>query len=837
MKVHQAVFGSSSRGHMLLAASSGEELPLQELEQRTDLPVSVHEAIEWQPYDSGYPVGTRWYALARTAPDPQATRVGQVITHVLLFPREELSRLGSLQSVRSLLPRMPERLESVAPILVEETRFPAEVDRGAADWRIRAALAALLGASMIRGTAAWRGQEGFDHAVDEIWACLWPAARRGLSFRLAFRPDDTEDDTPTLVVVPESAARLWWHGHPMVEGAPTIPGSGRPALDFLTGGDGRASLASALEAFGGELTDLASLLRLEKAAERYSNLEALSTDEARALARLVGLLSPDPASGGLAKTRILDRLVQTTATDSANAILGLRNLELDAFPGGVDRVRAVVETWSRRELSAAAARPASDVVVVVQAATEDAAEGGGPWAETGVPAVTSALNSLQAEGAARVWQIWQASPGIIPVFADSVASRSMRKGLAGTCPDRIPDDLSEVVRRVARERRWPEVHACAAAASLSAADSVDAHLTAFPDAEALDLLAARLAPRERVREALRTRAASLVDAAVDALVSDSRLLGVGRPDAAPWQDLVSRAAIRDPGIWERLPEPEHLARGVLDRIRDGTAPVEAQHALAESPFASLLAASDRARLWTRLDPRWREVFLARTAEAYLRDLWHGRRVPEALEAPLQAAVWSALHEQLVGGRVPEAETMSLLARELRQLDEATFIQWMHARLQRPLLAAAAEAVGAAIGERGWSKAARVIAQRLRDGDRELHAAYDQCSHLLDAWTRLITKIFVSPRSEGEHLWWSALEEVLIGLYPTGPMEREVWSRAGGDTDKLDLRGSGRDQWHRAVELVRRGGGGKHMESRKLLRMAEHDFPRSEPIRDLIARGF
>lgn len=34
--------------------------------------------------------------------------------------------------------------------------------------------------------------------------------------------------------------------------------------------------------------------------------------------------------------------------------------------------------------------------------------------------------------------------------------------------------------------------------------------------------------------------------------------------------------------------------------------------------------------------------------------------------------------------------------------------------------------------------------------------------------------------------WSMLEKVLVELYPFGPWDQEVWSRAGGDLSRLQF---------------------------------------------------
>jgi metacaspase-1 len=73
--------------------------------------------------------------------------------------------------------------------------------------------------------------------------------------------------------------------------------------------------------------------------------------------------------------------------------------------------------------------------------------------------------------------------------------------------------------------------------------------------------------------------------------------------------------------------------------------------------------------------------------------------------------------------------------------------------------------------------------------------------------------------------------LLARLYPLGPTDNDIWSRAGGDVSRLSFAGNGVAQWHRAIQLVTNGGGGVSLES--LLTTAALDFPENADLRGLI----
>lgn len=72
--------------------------------------------------------------------------------------------------------------------------------------------------------------------------------------------------------------------------------------------------------------------------------------------------------------------------------------------------------------------------------------------------------------------------------------------------------------------------------------------------------------------------------------------------------------------------------------------------------------------------------------------------------------------------------------------------------------------------------------------------------------------------------WKILETTLPELYPLGPLDLEVWSRAGGDIARLKLGSSGHASWHAALRTLRQGGGGVNISATSLVQAVLQDFP-------------
>ena len=68
-----------------------------------------------------------------------------------------------------------------------------------------------------------------------------------------------------------------------------------------------------------------------------------------------------------------------------------------------------------------------------------------------------------------------------------------------------------------------------------------------------------------------------------------------------------------------------------------------------------------------------------------------------------------------------------------------------------------------------------------------------------------------------------MEDLLVALYPLGPLDREIWSRAGGDVANLRISSTGRAAWHSALRLVAQGGGGANFSTYSLLKEASSEY--------------
>ena len=81
--------------------------------------------------------------------------------------------------------------------------------------------------------------------------------------------------------------------------------------------------------------------------------------------------------------------------------------------------------------------------------------------------------------------------------------------------------------------------------------------------------------------------------------------------------------------------------------------------------------------------------------------------------------------------------------------------------------------------------------------------------------------------------WSQLGNIMPDLYPAGPMDQEVWARAGGDPSRLRLNETGRASWFAALRTLRLGGGGAGIRKERLIKTALQDYPHHPDLAALL----
>lgn len=815
MKVEQAIFGERRGGHALREATGDRQLAA-EFASRLDLPDTAPSGVVWSPFTSGFPHADR-YVLARTFLDPEATRGGMVLSHALIVSLEDIIHCTDLRPL-------------FAQLIIEAKQPPSLVTFDL-DLQMEAPpttpeLVGVAEALTTKGTGpvVWLGLDGFEDLVMALWARLWPAIRRTLAFRLSFGPSDAvESPAPTLICTPAVLATRW-RGHRIIDPAPREPAALSAAL--LAGRGEGASLLQFADLIGAEVNSFTDLSLLEQA-YRLAELEPDTFVHTTAAIRLIERLSPDPARGVAPKARILERLQFLIESADANAILTLRNLELQGFPPR-NSVWEGVQRWVERS-TFPAAQDSPFLTVISDAVV--GARGIAPWREAVAHGLRAAARRTGGGFELGFWRWAEISPSLLSALAKSIdLNREMEALLVDAAPSKIEKKTAEAVLRLASERRLPELHGVATSAIYSAAEAarVQIRMEGSDRSErGLTLALRSTTPDELLAAALEVRDPQIFDLAAAAVARSPSLLAAVNMRTAPGQAIWAAALAKNHRAWSGPSDPAGAADQVLTNMLDD-GPVEQSlvATLAETSLADLGYFARRAELWAKLKGEPQRHFLEATANGWINKACTGE-VPFAPDHQLEAAILrsrklsEALETPATGGL---AVAIRLVA-ALPSFPEQRFLTWLQGFLAcvRAVPSGEAEVLGRLVLERRWGRIVNELTHHLRRKREDVRPALRISISMLSLVTRWV--LGLSSLTSNEK--WESFEELAADLYPMGPDHDGLWDRAGGRDADLPRNGNGRSRWHETLNKMRRGGG--RVRADQLLREMQSDYPMNQQL--------
>lgn len=802
----QAIYGEKNHGHSLLAASPLAADVASDLVYQMDIQGTVPPGIEWRPFFSGF-AHRGSYVLSLTSPDADASRSGMVRSRALFIPLAEamgLAHLGSL--LRALR----------TPLVGDLMDLVVEADAGSGASNPGLAKALLADGT---GPVVWPSEEGFDEALEGLWRNLWPEARAGLSFRLAFLPQDSATQ-PTIVTTPVALAPRWT-GHRIVDPGTT---GGDQAVALLTGeedGDALRVLIDAISADFSNIQDLKKVVEISNALRG----EGAFADTLGAL-RLLCHLSPDPEKGAEQKAALIGICADQMALASAEEVRMARNLDLSALADPSPFWKAL-RGWASNNFAST-----DDPAIAARTLNEALAETGPlpAWQAAVSAGMADRLSDLGREHAQGLWQLFSVSPDLLrAVLALKPGDREVETTLSDTVPAKPPAGVADEWLGAAAEAKAIELHGACCAALFAPREAVERHLTLTSLTDvSLDRALAKASDKDLVRAALDHHTEQLLDRAASASAAKPALLAQLDMKKASARSLWARAIERNPAAWKGPREPRISFRQVLDAMLDeGLRDERLIAALAETPLANLLEYPRRSQVWPMLTTPSSGHYLAATADA-----WEERLIAsssdEAVEQPLAAELGDEHRSQQMltrlGACIPAA---ALYFRALPALREREFETWLAGAVRAAdrISQADAETLGSLVAARSWNNAARAIADHVIAGRTDLKPALPSCIEMIDLWRQFELGMFfgVSP----EEAKWRTLEEIAVELYGRGPTQDSVWERAGGRAGDVPIADTGAQAWRLVFAAAKRGK--RDIDVSRLIAVMASDYPHNRAL--------
>lgn len=99
---------------------------------------------------------------------------------------------------------------------------------------------------------------------------------------------------------------------------------------------------------------------------------------------------------------------------------------------------------------------------------------------------------------------------------------------------------------------------------------------------------------------------------------------------------------------------------------------------------------------------------------------------------------------------------------------------------------------------------------------------------------VLSEIKLADDDDSKPDWQTRLSELASKLYPKGPEDQQIWSRAGGNIAALELGSTGQANWYAAISKLRFGGGGRSITPLSLAQTMLIDFENNEELESLLA---
>lgn len=839
-----AVFGERNKAHALLLYEGASATLFEELAGRTDRPSSA-SGLDWSPYLSGFQFRD-FYVVARTFPDPTATRSGMVLTHAVLVPLSLMGAVNNLTTVVKLLPDVFQKPELVHCPVISHQVLIADTKGGVAADPVPPFFAALVRKATSK-PVVWLGQDGFEEAIIWLWAGLWPAARLTFSFRLSFGPDDISGLVPTAVSTPLGAAGRW-HSFPLVSQESMTPETNQrsemrqkrqdiafaQAEQLLLRQEATEKLRSFVERF------TTCGLPIEKIADaalsfHYLSLLQPNEDEVKATVRLLSQLAPNLEDAVDDKELAIGHLLDAVRNGTAKSVHSLRNLNLAPFAQHVI-VEQEVELWAEKK--ALDTQPKADLSAIF-ASVYTAPQSDLPqvwWSRALSSGLQKRLAKLSQSDARTLWAVWTLNLQTIRPCAEAMRP-SADLVLAKTCPRELSSELRSEIVDVASHNVWTQTLGTAASVGdpVSGAQDLIA-LRPKPSTDALNVFVARLDAEQALEVRLRIRDRDLGAALLPLLVRYSEVLA--RLDITVEEERNVLTAVLAKGA--KFPGGKknavQAASKLLELASQGQAfDDDLWTALAQAGAGDVGITQYGERVWELIPSTAQASFLDATASGWIGRWIADQRGPDDLPPRLLNAILRNPDvRKLFFATGPEARRRTLQLFEIAPsiLLESDLVTWLRHGVAETTQLDADEvaSIAAVVASNEWQQAATLLKDLAGAKHPELRTAVVLCRHLLSFSDRAyVVLLGWDGESNEEERGWNSLVELIPHLYSSGLSDREVWRRAGGEVHRLDLSGDGNSQWIRALRNLRHGGGGK-ITPPALVETMLRDYPNNATLR-------
>lgn len=824
ININQAYYGEVSRSHGCIASSLDDENLKSYLIGFSDKPSRIPFGIILEEYYSANKYSS-YFIFAKTLPDPTASRAGMVFTHVLIVNIEDTESINDLSSLLSNFVRdIPDKLTNIEPLFYHSTSQRLDLLPD-----IYPAYIQLTVQYLIKGEkAAFFGEvNNFITTVVTIWNGLPPLMRKSLTYTIAFASDDIENKKEPLLFFQKQLIEKISYAYKINDsddGGVTISDS----VEHLVLGKHHLNrFNDFLITLNLGLKDFKQLTIAEKAYELCQKIDELTADDVRQAIRLIAKLSPGKEDGFALKQQLVFRLGEFIKQGKDYNIKALRNVLLDGFPNAESTLSQKIEGFITDQF---VDKLRFDVTIISDVINLSSEGDNSFWWNT---AVSKAL--VKAFTSPMAWHnIWllltNVSANLTPIFEFIVNDKKQEDLLIANFPISLSNAVGEKLKPFFRSRHWYRSYAHCSMAYLDLTTAFKEQLglekkTSFEESIGVLLIANKLSddqllnfylvePDEKTLILLKARIIMHRSILRKIDLNNDRWLTVW---AAVLPDIKQ---FEIEGI-----EMQTAAKDLFNLICNmRKVPNEVVVAYSLSKYADLSGFENRQAFWISVPEANKAAFVSATANGYAERIVNSTPLLTNLEPELENLIKSdqfitrflSKHRMEMGAVIAFYNRLSL------QKDHflADYISYYNGDISDLTSAE----LGSLVSNNSFRQSAPAVFNKAKN-NKHFRVALNKCKALLNLgiFDRVIYGHLFG-EALNDQTAYDGLLELVKQLYNKGPEDNDIWERSGGDNNKLVSSLSREENWRKAIQLVRYGGGGKELTVKSLLKEIQKDFP-------------
>ncbi len=620
--VHQAYYGEVNRAHSKIHQTIDDSELTSFLIQFTDRPGSLPPGVLLNPYISGSAFKNH-YVFSKTFPDPQATRSGMVLTHVLIV---DLSTLESIKDLKLIL----ELLISEVP--AERTNLlPIELNVKHSDQSyglrqpifIQKALS-----SFIKGNLPilFTGDlSSFEEILKVLWNSPIGGFRGQLKFRASFSPNDIESSNDLTIVFIQSELLPKWNTNKLIRGEENdIIEISSPTEALFLGKQKENPLYDFLKIIGANFDDLNSYIQGNILFEDYVDLNNRDDpDLIRRDLRILSKLSPNKSLGASVKEEFVEKYNSLINSGLESNVKGLRNIFWRAYIDGEKKGRNLVNAIIDKAIRDSKFKH----IEMLSEVSTTAVNGTNKtwWHKAIVDSFEK--NVLKAEETIQksIWKLLLLSKDSSKsIFSFIPSNKDSETLLIQYLPKDVPTEIGKTVLLELQKRNWNLLHAEILLKLYKPVEAVEKQfpiedLMSYDESRGLKLILKKLSDNELLELTLKLCNEKLIHELIKRAIKNESIFSSIDLQVSCWLTIWTGLLNEEkPFSYGIKGKEQALVFSVFDlAIKDKKIDDVVFERTSETIYSNISEYKNRQKIWTYIPARYQAKYIESTADSFV----------------------------------------------------------------------------------------------------------------------------------------------------------------------------------------------------------------------------